>query len=1246
MSKLTDIKYRIDQLDGGAFQNLCDAYLACRGYGSGYSLGMKTGTNKSAKGNPDTYFLTADGKYVFAMYTTQKDNFVNKALEDLEKCFDEDKTGLSPEFVSEIVYCHTYGRLSAGEDKSLHDFCEKHNATLTLIGLDELGYDLYLKYPRLAKDFLGVSVATGQVLTLDEFVKAHDANKMSAPLNTDFLLREKELQTAQEKLAARDVLILTGPAGVGKTRFALQLCRILAEQNSWEVVCIKNNGLELYKDLVAAFEANKEYLVFIDDANELSSLNLILNYLFKTLDGTRFIRKIIMTVRDYACRQVVNEVLEVEKPEMLKIGSFSDEGICELIKTAYGITNHLFSGRIVAIAEGNARLAMLAGKVALESGDLEAIRDATELYDHYYGKQLERISDSDSSILSAGIMAFFQVLRLDYLEPLRPVLSVAKLTEDQFISDLKSLHDLELVDLRHNKAARISDQSFSNYLIKHVFVDKKIIPLSQMIENCFSINREATISSCNILGNVFSDEATQKYLEEQINIVWDSLKCDDEKFFPFFRAFFLVRPTDSLINLKNMIDSESCCEFDVESIPFKKGNSEKNITNDFIGMLCGFKHKAQLPEAMDLLLYYYQKRPDLFEQIYSALAFQLGVDKDSLRYGYFTQRTVAEKIIHIAEENPTSNNILLFIRVAEQMLRLCFSKAEGGRKNSFTLYTMPLTAQESVFEYRRMLWEELYKLYDGRKHRKDIESLLLDYCNVHGNTIEHEIVKADLSFIMNFFGLLSPACLYHCIIAEHIDKVANQVEYDCADTLIPFLNSPKYEIYKLLNSNRKDLLQMDYQDGMERHRKQIQESMQRYSILEFQFLLDVCNECLETVDLEGGRLSFGLKYAIDALSSDHELYIKAIKAYLKADTPYDLRPDDVLNKLFSIMPVEAVKELIDSEEYSQKNKWLWAFFTELPVEQITVAWANELLAFFDHVPMNLGRSPHRHLGKIEKYECVDKDIILKASKVIVSHCEESPFVFSLYFSPMLDPLQTGAKDVIMKYEKDISLLEDIYQKCVAYVGHEDHDGVFLAEILKTDPGFLYKYLDITIGRYSASESWVNRLHILWEDDLYLQYIDRISDYVFEDEASNLWTYSYIMGHLLLHEAKDETIEERQEEWIRRTIVKYCTDKNRMYGLFKAISDHSEDRRRQALKTLLSLNRDYDLFEDLPLEASHWGGIGSMIPYMQARIDYLTSLLPLLSGLDFLKHRQRVEKDIEIWRNRIMQEEINELVRSF
>ena len=95
MSKLTDIKRMIDQLDGGAFQNLCDAYLNCCGYGDEYSLGMATGTDKTAPGSPDTYFLTADRKYIFVMYTTQKDSFVAKAIEDIDKCFDEGKTEIN-----------------------------------------------------------------------------------------------------------------------------------------------------------------------------------------------------------------------------------------------------------------------------------------------------------------------------------------------------------------------------------------------------------------------------------------------------------------------------------------------------------------------------------------------------------------------------------------------------------------------------------------------------------------------------------------------------------------------------------------------------------------------------------------------------------------------------------------------------------------------------------------------------------------------------------------------------------------------------------------------------------------------------------------------------------------------------------------------------------------------------------------------------------------------------------------------
>lgn len=54
----------------------------------------------------------------------------------------------------------------------------------------------------------------------------------------------------------------------------------------------------------------------------------------------------------------------------------------------------------------------------------------------------------------------------------------------------------------------------------------------------------------------------------------------------------------------------------------------------------------------------------------------------------------------------------------------------------------------------------------------------------------------------------------------------------------------------------------------------------------------------------------------------------------------------------------------------------------------------------------------------------------------------------------------------------------------------------------------------------------------------------------------------------------------------------------------------------------------------------------MIPYMQERIDFLSSLLPSVSGLKYLRQKQRIEQDIENWKTRIRSEEIEELLEAW
>ena len=54
----------------------------------------------------------------------------------------------------------------------------------------------------------------------------------------------------------------------------------------------------------------------------------------------------------------------------------------------------------------------------------------------------------------------------------------------------------------------------------------------------------------------------------------------------------------------------------------------------------------------------------------------------------------------------------------------------------------------------------------------------------------------------------------------------------------------------------------------------------------------------------------------------------------------------------------------------------------------------------------------------------------------------------------------------------------------------------------------------------------------------------------------------------------------------------------------------------------------------------------MIPYMQERIEYLQSLLPLASGIKYLKQKQRIKLEIERWKEKIHSEEVRELLESW
>jgi ABC-type polysaccharide/polyol phosphate transport system ATPase subunit len=107
MSKINQIQNELRSLGDAAFQKLADSYLHKKGYEQINPIGSVIGSDKVRKGTPDTLITLSNGKYIFAEYTTQKTGVYAKFKEDLNKCFDEQKTGISVSKIEEVVFCHT-----------------------------------------------------------------------------------------------------------------------------------------------------------------------------------------------------------------------------------------------------------------------------------------------------------------------------------------------------------------------------------------------------------------------------------------------------------------------------------------------------------------------------------------------------------------------------------------------------------------------------------------------------------------------------------------------------------------------------------------------------------------------------------------------------------------------------------------------------------------------------------------------------------------------------------------------------------------------------------------------------------------------------------------------------------------------------------------------------------------------------------------------------------------------------------
>ncbi|WP_218055545.1 hypothetical protein [Megasphaera sp. DISK 18] len=100
----------------------------------------------------------------------------------------------------------------------------------------------------------------------------------------------------------------------------------------------------------------------------------------------------------------------------------------------------------------------------------------------------------------------------------------------------------------------------------------------------------------------------------------------------------------------------------------------------------------------------------------------------------------------------------------------------------------------------------------------------------------------------------------------------------------------------------------------------------------------------------------------------------------------------------------------------------------------------------------------------------------------------------------------------------------------------------------------------------------------------------------------------------------------------------------MYCLFSVIAKLENKRKKEYFLLFLENNPLFEDFKRIPLIPISWSYSGSSVPIYSAWIEFLESLLPNLIGLEWIKHKNYVEKQIRCLEYEKESEQIDEILR--
>lgn len=1196
------------QLEGGAFQKLFDAYLYKKyKFKNIQTLGVQTGTNKTTKGTPDSYILTDEGNYILINYGTVRSQSAAKIKADILSCFEQSKLSLNKDKIQKIICGHCSTNIHIEQFDDIIDSIK--GVDVELIGVDTLSHDLALLYPHIAKDELGIAIDTNQFFDIDDFVKAYDANGINAPIDCHFFYRESEFTDLCSSINNNKVTILTGPSGIGKTRLAVEACR--EEDNiTTKVFCVKSNGNLLYEDIKYYISDPGRYLIFLDDANMIASLDNVISTIL-TLSPDFDIR-ILISVRDYAKDRVIKVVSKYTTPNIIEIGPFKDEEIKNILKSNLGIINLDYLNKISQISSGNIRLAFLAGMKSIEDG-FQSIRNAEDIFKNYYGNIID-----ESKLTREDILTLFFIA----------ISGPVKNNENQLYNDLKklygqnideiliveNLYSLELVDWFKREIIKISDQSFGNYILYYVLFEKKWVSVENLISIGFPSFKNKIVYALNTLTEIFNSEACIKYIKDSINTAWNNVP--ESQHLDYLECFYLINPDKALSIIKSYIEQEEYVDFDLHNFDVNSPKKHNSFSTNIIEILGGFKFTQNYEDAIDLLMCYFDRRPDLIMEFYSIFSERFLYDRNSYKDYYNHEIRLLDKLWCYTENGENYNNSILYLNIVEYGLKIEISFSEAIRNSKSINYVrMQLGYTEEIASIRSNIWKNLAILRKREEYQSKVNNILLGifFYDLKDEELK-QFLQSDFNTIYEFVINKKSPDFFDAKIVARYKELAEQIGIKVDSRYMISEQNLEFRIYEMLRQKHLSGRTIDEDERL--HEESISKEIKEYDLNDFQELFRACSFLEQTVpDNEKWSLSMGLECVFKALEKDCVLYLKVLELYIHAKTPFKLNGYSQIKYMLDQIGYEETYNFINNNAFDKKNYWLLLIWECIPEKNIDVKIVEDFKVYI--------------LNSFKQ-----EQPIMPATQVIIRYGERDSEIKKLIINQMMTNLEFSARfldyadldenELIIKFfRNDIDSLVCVYKNALSVHRHMDYSGRLFKKIFDQHPTIWNEYIDWIKGKDNlARESNANRIfEFIWSTDKWRECVE----YAFKILVDNdKLFYIKTSVRLLFANATNETIFERKRTWLIEKLRENSEDIRKCKKYIVIVVNFIPDWKLEYIVEFLKFNKNLEAFKQFSLFSSFCMYSGSQIPLIIENIEFLKSLKDKLSGIDYIDHRKYLE----------------------